>query len=73
MDITKTDPDWNAVKPYMDADKKIEKLLASAQSDEKQDVERAITKYRKAIEQIQQRDGAGILAKAWRRARYPIN
>lgn len=73
LNITKTNPDWNAVQPYMDADKKIEKLLASAKSDEKRAVERAITKYRKAIEFIHELDGAGILGKAWRRARYPIN
>jgi hypothetical protein len=73
LEITKGDFDWKAASPWMDADRKINKLLKSAMDSEKNDPLKAIKTYQKAIAQISALDSNGPIATAWRTTVYPIN
>ena len=73
VEITKTDPDWSAVRPYMDSSAQIEKSLQAAETLEESDRTSAIATYRQAIADIAALDAKGQIAASWRRARYPVN
>ncbi|OGA76367.1 MAG: hypothetical protein A3G81_01560 [Betaproteobacteria bacterium RIFCSPLOWO2_12_FULL_65_14] len=73
IEISKGDFNWKEVTPYLDKSREIENLIASARAVEAQDLQKAISTYRIAIDQIIEFDKAGPVAAAWRRARYPVN
>ena len=73
IQITKGSFDWDLVRPFMDADERIQKIIAKAKSAEARNQKKAVTLYRKAIAEIEALDSRGSIAMAWRRARYPIN
>ncbi len=73
IEIIKGDFNWKEVTPYIDKSRKIEEQIKAAQEIEATDLAKAISMYRKAIEQIVAFDGIGPVAASWRRARYPIN
>jgi tetratricopeptide (TPR) repeat protein len=73
IEINKGGFDWAKVTPFMDKSREIEKLIDSANEQEKKDLDKAIRIYRKAIQNIEELDSISPLAKAWRSARYPIN
>jgi hypothetical protein len=73
IEISKGDFNWEQVTPYLDKSREIENLIANSRTLEAQDIQKAISTYRTAIDQIIEFDKAGSVAAAWRRARYPVN
>jgi len=73
IEVTKTDPDWRAVQPYMEKNRQIEHALDAAKALEETDSGRAIASYREIVADIVALDALGRTAASWRRARYPVN
>ena len=73
IEISKHDPDWKEVTPYLDASKQIEQMIRDARAQEAADPQKAIAMYRDAVTRIVAFDKAGPHAPAWRRVRHPIN
>lgn len=70
--IVKIDPDWNALKPYMDENKAIETLIEAAKKLEETNPIEAISKYQEATSRIKALDNLGLPASAWRTVRHPV-
>jgi hypothetical protein len=73
IEIVKGDFNWKEIAPYMEQSRKIEEHLKATHDLESIDPTKAISQYRKAIDDIVALDKAGPIAASWRRARYPIN
>lgn len=73
IEVTKTDPDWSALRPYMDKSAEIERSIHAAHVLEDSDHSAAIAAYRSAIAEMVALDANGAIAASWRRARYPVN
>lgn len=71
--IYKGDPDWKIVSPIMEEDTDIGKIVGRASDQEKTKPDLAIKNYEKAIKLIIEFDSKGIIYKAWRRTKIPID
>jgi hypothetical protein len=73
LKITKKDYDYNVITPYMERSREIDDRIKNIRDREKNSPDNAITKYKKAIEDIIALENEGSLARAWRDVRVPIN
>lgn len=73
LKIVQRDFDWKAVRPWMDANTEIDRLVKLTRQLEKDSPDKAIAQYRDAVERIMALDSNGSKASAWRTARYPID
>jgi hypothetical protein len=73
LQIVKGDPDWKAVRPWLDANREIDNLLKVTHLSEKDSPEKSIAQYRDAIAKITALDSNGPKASAWRTVKYPID
>jgi hypothetical protein len=73
LNIVKRDFDWKAVKPWLDANSTLDKLVKASHRLEKDSPDDAIAQYRDAIVKIMALDSNGSKASAWRTVKYPID
>lgn len=73
VNIIKGDYDYSKSRDFTETDFAIRDIGRKAAAAEKSEPERALKDYREMADAIIELDSNGIVAKAWRRERYPIN
>jgi hypothetical protein len=73
IEVTKYDPDWSALEPWLRENRAIDDLIKAAQKKERSNPEEALRAYREAVRRIKALDAAGQQAAATRTVRYPID